>query len=391
MAIKRYTTKSAPRSQLAQMVNPDMALASPVQGDLNTAESQLANLGMGQSLSYSGERELTPEQKMSILQMGGYKTLQDEASGQPRVDLSQFDNPEADRLRALRAEIAARPTEPNLSGLANWVNFRGLNPSNPLHYTPPDKADTQAGHDESIAQITQALAEQADKKQTYQANILKDLIAMKGDKYSFAVGQKQPSAMGGVQDRANAKLVEAYSKRLEKLAPMDEALKTLESVTNRDGAGGVFTNPNAKLVSVGKLESALPNVVVGAGDLMGLTDPGAPEERAAINSIKQHLGKLLSGTAMSDNERAEIKQTLGFLASGDEKLVAKGLRSVGRMGKGSHVKVEGGYGPSVKGDYRSQSGEDPMAFYNSMIDDSKVAPKKVLSYDEWVKAGKPAQ
>jgi hypothetical protein len=357
------------------MIDPSQALESP---DLATATDQLNRLYPGQSLSYSGERELTPEQKMSILQMAGYKTTTGD-NGSPQIDTTQFNNPEGDRLRALRAEIAARPTSPDLSGIANWINFRGLNPQNPLKYTPPDRADTQAGRDETYAKLTAALADQEEKKRSEQQALLKDLIAMKGGEYRFAVGEKQANPfMAKAQQQANItgyeitdpQNVMPTSKDAEEIKKATASLKGLQStgVKIQDDIGGSspldrfgavtipFTDKKIGTEKGIALDSDLTDMVLQAKELANLgaiTGPDMKLMESAMGNVTG-LGSLVGG-----KERA--KKQIGEIID----------RAKTKMGLSATTR---GYTP-----------------HQGYLDPPKSTAKKALSYEEWVKAGKPAK
>lgn len=158
-----------------------------------------------------------------------------------------------------------------------------------------------------------------------------------------------------------------YSKGLEKYADLGGAAQDLEKITNRDGKGGVFTNPNASLISSGKVISAIPDSVLGIAEMTGAIPKGAAEERKAIARYSQGLGVALGGArGMAPQTQNQIRQSLGALSSGDPQLMAKGLRGSGRILGQSVKTVQGGFTPEVRGQVHDQMGGDPMDFLGSI-------------------------
>lgn len=157
-----------------------------------------------------------------------------------------------------------------------------------------------------------------------------------------------------------------YSKGLEKYSDLTGAAKDLETITNRDGQGGVFTNPNAQLVSGGKMMSAMPDSALGLGEMLKLAAPGTAEERKALARYKLAMGHALTGARMNPAMQKAIQDSLGGMASGDPALMAKGLRGSARVIGGTVKTVQGGFSPEVRGMVHDQMGGDPMELFGSI-------------------------
>ncbi|GAC1499978.1 MAG: hypothetical protein NVS1B10_03250 [Candidatus Saccharimonadales bacterium] len=161
-----------------------------------------------------------------------------------------------------------------------------------------------------------------------------------------------------------------YSKGLEKYSDLTGAAADLERITNRDGKGGVFTNPEAKLSSAGKMISALPDAALGAMEMMGVIPKGSADERKAIARFRQGVGVSLGGArGMSPAIQQGIKESLGGMTSGDPQLMSKGLRGAARIVGGSVKTVQGGFAPEVRGMVHDNMGGDPMDFYGKISAD----------------------
>lgn len=157
-----------------------------------------------------------------------------------------------------------------------------------------------------------------------------------------------------------------YAKGLEKYSDLSGAASDLERITNRDGKGGVFTNPGAALVSGGKVASATPDAAMGLAELVGMASPGSAEERKALARYKLAMGHALTGARMNPTMQKIIQDSLGGMASGDPQLMAKGLRGSARIIGGTLHTVQGGFTPEVRGQVHEQMGMDPMELFGKV-------------------------
>lgn len=164
-----------------------------------------------------------------------------------------------------------------------------------------------------------------------------------------------------------------YAKGLEKYSDLTGAAQDLETITNRDGKGGVFTNPDAKLISGGKVVSAMPDAALGLAELTGMSPQGSAEERKALARYKLSMGHALTGARMNPTMQKAIQDSLGGMASGDPDLMAKGLRGSARIVGGTLHTVQGGFTPEVRGAVHEQMGSDPMEMFG------KIATEKYPS------------
>ncbi len=157
-----------------------------------------------------------------------------------------------------------------------------------------------------------------------------------------------------------------YAKGLEKYSDLTGAAADLERITNRDGKGGVFTNPDAQLISAGKVVSAVPDSALGVAEMVGAAPQGSAEERKAFARYKLSMGHALTGARMNPGMQKMIQDSLGGMASGDPALMAKGLRGSGRIIGGTLKTVQGGFTPEVKGFVHDQGNGDPMELFGKI-------------------------
>lgn len=232
----------------------------------------------------------------------------------------------------------------------------------------------QASHDADLNSQDAAI----QKAQSLREYLSKD---SPGHKYNVNVS-KEGAAISEAdqlpnmhQQQAQAKAETDYSKRLEKYSDVHGALSDLERLTNRDGQGGVLTNPNATLISSGKLSSATPDSAMGLAELLHAVPQGTAEERKAIARVKLSLGHAFTGARMNPAMQKMIQDSLGGIASGDSQLMAKGLRGAAGI-VGSQVRTaQSGYDDAVRGAVHDRLGGDPMEFYGSIVKDSPYGAK----------------
>lgn len=176
--------------------------------------------------------------------------------------------------------------------------------------------------------------------------------------------------MNEMHDRNTQNKAEGLSKRYEKLAGFNSALEELENKTNRDGAGGIVTNPAASFKSTGKFISILPSSAIGAAELTGLAPKGSADERKALERLQAEYNRAISGLTVTDRERALQRRAMGYMASGDPQLVAKGVRALARNIARAHKTIQAGYTPETRDMVHSVMG-DPVERYNSIYNDDQ--------------------
>lgn len=169
-----------------------------------------------------------------------------------------------------------------------------------------------------------------------------------------------------------------YSKSLEKYSDLSGAAQDLETITNRDGKGGIFTNPNAQMISGGKVISAIPDSMLGMAELTGAAPAGTAEERKALARYRLSMGHALTGARMNPTMQKAIQDSFGGMASGDPNLMAKGLRGSGRILGGTIKTVQGGFSPEVRGYVHDQGNGDPMELFGK-IPPENAPPSNYIS------------
>lgn len=168
-------------------------------------------------------------------------------------------------------------------------------------------------------------------------------------------------------DQFKQKQANQYASKLEKYSDLSGAAQDLERITNRDGKGGIFTNPDAKLISAGKIVSAIPDSGIGIAELTGVVPKGTAEERKAFARYKLAMGHALTGARMNPTMQKAIGDSMGAMASADPNLMAKGLRGSARIVGSTINTVQGGFSPDVKEMVHDQMGGNPMDFYSNVL------------------------
>jgi hypothetical protein len=163
---------------------------------------------------------------------------------------------------------------------------------------------------------------------------------------------------------------EKYSKRLEPVSGFLSTMQELEDKTNRDGKGGILTNPDAKLMSTGKLLSAMPDALVGFGEYFHGVPKGTMDERKALSRLQLEYQKATAGMRQTDELRKKETAAMGMLTSGDPDLVAKGVRSIGHALKQRTDITKMGYAPEVL-DRANERFGDPTEFLGKVYNDDK--------------------
>lgn len=168
-----------------------------------------------------------------------------------------------------------------------------------------------------------------------------------------------------------------YSKRLEKINDLGSTLNQIEAMTNRDGKGGILTNPNAQLMSTGKLLSKAPDSLVGVLEQVGVVPPESTAERKALAQLQINYQQAKSGARTSDKMAQREKEAMGWMASGDPNLVAKAVRSLARAA-GSHLNtIQAGYtDPEVTKSVHQRLGGDPQETFSRIYNDYAPKPEQ---------------
>lgn len=185
---------------------------------------------------------------------------------------------------------------------------------------------------------------------------------------SVTKGVTPPNPLG--QERLLEGKQEGLSKRYQAINGFTSALNEIEGKTDRDGQGGVVTNPNAQLISTGKRLSAVPTGLVGFGEMLGA--PGLPagvtDERKSMERLQLEYQKAMTGVRTSDEMRKAERQALGMIASGDHALAAKGIRALAKNVANATRAIQAGYVPEVRDRVHSVMG-DPMEHFSRVYDD----------------------
>lgn len=283
---------------------------------------------------------------------------------------------------ALQDYAKSAPSEIDLSpvaGLANFLSTTGRK----IEYKSPDTESIANGRMAQYAGITGNMAALRDKEQQRQSDLLKTILSAQGNKTAISASDKPPNPMGsGIEDRFKEKQVTDLSKTLKP----DEVAAATNSLANLANLIGPFDkNNNTPIPGIGQY---------GIGTLTRLI-PGteakqvADKNWAAVLTAASDVLKVQSGSAVSDQElqrfltQSGISQTSSpsvlrsFLANLRDKLVAK----IGQK--------KAGYAKDVLEMYHAS----PDAIRETDISQigKSSEPKSEMSFEDWVKAGKPSQ
>lgn len=166
------------------------------------------------------------------------------------------------------------------------------------------------------------------------------------------------------QEQQTRRETEAMSKRFEKINDFANSLKQLNDLTNRDGKGGILQNPDAKLVSTGATVSAMPDTAVAMAEKMHALPKGTSEERKALARVVNEYAFAKSGARTNPALIQREKEAMGWLASGDPNLVAKGVRSLAKNMQQHTKTIKAGYSPEAIDRFTSQAGDPEETFSN---------------------------
>lgn len=180
--------------------------------------------------------------------------------------------------------------------------------------------------------------------------------------------------MGEQHDKNVQNKAEGLSKRYEKFMGFNSALDELEAKTNT-GEGGIITNPAAQFKSTGRVMSALPSSAIGIAEMVGGVPKGSADERKALERLQLEYQKAMSGLRVTDQARQQERQAMGYMASGDPALVAKGVRALARNVALAHKTIQSGYASEVRDQVHSVL-DDPLGRYQNIYNDDQppVAP-----------------
>lgn len=212
-------------------------------------------------------------------------------------------------------------------------------------------------------------------------------VGSPGTKYSVNLGagggvsygqtEMNPMAMMAKQQHQ----AEGYSKRLENVNGFNSALQEIEGATNRDGKGGVLSNPNATTLSKGGMKGLIPDAGMGIAEMIGVVPKGATEESKGFQRLANEYMKATSGMRVTPEAAAREKAAMGNVISGDPQLAAKGARALGKMMKERLAAIQGGYDQPALDQVHAKTG-DPAAFYSTIYDDNAVPPPP-MSFEEF--------
>jgi hypothetical protein len=185
-------------------------------------------------------------------------------------------------------------------------------------------------------------------------------LAVGADPYAKAANSTQ-------QDRLKQQKMEGYSKRLENLNDFNSQLKDLDALTNSDGAGGILSNPKAKLQGTGKFESAVPTGLIGLAESIGAAPKGSAETRKSLERLQLAYAKAMGGArGVNPSMIAAEKKAMGYMASGDPDLVKKGVLSLADNVRNHYKTIRAGYTPDVVSAVHESLGGDPTEAYSHL-------------------------
>lgn len=207
------------------------------------------------------------------------------------------------------------------------------------------------------------LQDQLQGKEVKRATDLRELLGSKtGVKIGDTALTPKDTAMADQRaENMKEKQQEGLSKRYEKTNGFASALQDIENLTNKanNGTGGIVSNPNATMSSAGKMMSSVPTSLIGVGEMLGAVPKGASEERKALERLKLEYQKSMTGARTSAQMAQQEGQAMGWMASGDPQLVAKGVRALANNVQNATKAIQGGYTPEVRGRVHSMTG-DPL-------------------------------
>lgn len=194
-------------------------------------------------------------------------------------------------------------------------------------------------------------------------------VSINAGKENYGIAQAEAPARDTSKDDARFdRFRKDLSGRREKMSGFDTSLRDLEAVTNRDGAGGILTNPKAQMMSGGKVASAVPSGAMGIAEFLHIIPKGTSEEDKSMQRLVLEYKKATSGLRVTDEQMKMERAALGNIVSGDPELKAKAVRALGRIVQHHYNVQNAGYRPEIVDAVNGVMG-DPSDLYGRLYDD----------------------
>jgi len=309
-------------------VMPGAEPTDPVKAAMNAVASRVAsnqpgNISRGSSSSESSSiaGPASTEDIMRLLSIAG---IQNDGS---KVDINQFKSKAIPEYEGLQQMIANRPTEVSLRGLDQIANA--------LSSTDRKVKFDQAGYtaDDKLKQYTDigaAIQKQRDDEMKRQEDLFKAISGVTSVRSSGKTATSEqgsagipqpprPAGMGGPKKRnPTAGEIQQLSEARSALDSVDNVLKVIED--NKDLIGPVV----GRKYTIGRGEDS-GMITQGLAALIDKNDPKAARAatvRAAIDLVRQTLGKPTEGGVLRKEDEAKYKTIIGDMTRNPDAMLA---------------------------------------------------------------------
>ena len=172
------------------------------------------------------------------------------------------------------------------------------------------------------------------------------------------------------QQENDEKKVAQLSDRITKsnLPRQAANMRSVEQSTasvDKDGnpVGGILTNPNYAVKSVGPVVNMIPDglkpMALNVGEKLGMVDKGAANEARAIQQIINVDTKEMSGVAVTAFENARNRLAQGLAAGASPELIRQYTQEAYKALQDVSQNVESGYNPRIREMYKQFGGTLP--------------------------------
>lgn len=340
--------------------------------ELKRRQVELILKGRGGSLgnqystsdSESSAGPASTEEIMRLLDIAGMK------NDGSKIDVNQFKSKVIPEYEGLQQMIANRPTEVSLRGLDQIANAL----SSTDRKVKFDKADYTA--DDKLKQYTDlgtAIQGQRDDEMKRQSDIFRAISGVTSQK-----GSSKSSSSGGDtisytppsnKGTGAAKKKPITQKERDELAQYANAIAAVKAATEKLGKNKNWT---------GLIDGSLPKFMIGADE---------EAFRSKSGMVQDTYRKLITGAAAADAELSRIEGRLPSKTDSYAQYVEKSKNYLSQLESARQRKID-----LYKALDMDIGGIEGMAAPHDPITPPKdKMPFPVMSYEAWIKAGKPAR
>lgn len=218
--------------------------------------------------------------------------------------------------------------------------------------------------------VEAAAAKEAAERQALldnvsQANQFADKNGLKPGKYSMSANQsgfsvnpepvKDPLELLLKQQMLNRNMEEKDDKAVQQLSKRVEAAKLGPSQVGLENLG---RSVQEKGVALGPISGSnwSPAWAVSLAEQAGLADPGATEQKQAVEGLKSFQRSPLYGSALTPGEQQSFETSFGLLTAGTQEQRVQAMKTLEALYNKATANVAAGSAPRIREKYKDQGG-----------------------------------